>query len=161
MRRVIRGALILGMSMWLASCGFDSLSAEQVMAFLEDTTAKLGASQITADKDLIGERLYAKDTYTGRYLADCDGNTGKDVVFGGGSIETRKLYIYGCIITYSGKATVRIRMNEDVVELETDEEGYFQTELNLESGGNYIMVKYEDFTGTVDLTAGYTPPSGP
>ena len=78
------------------------------------------------------------------------------MVFGGGSVESRKLYLCGYMVTYSGKAVVRIRMNEDVVELEPDEEGYFETSLNLEGGGNYIMVKYENFCGTVEVTSGYS-----
>lgn len=160
MRRVVRGALILGLTFQMAACGFHFKDAGQVLDFLEGVAEDLGASQITADKDLIGERLCAADAYTGRYLAECDGNTGKDVVFGGASIEGRKLYISGCIITWSGQATIRIRMNEEVIELEPDEDGYFKTELSLDSGGNYICVKFSDFTGTVDLTAGYEPPPG-
>lgn len=159
MRRVIRGALILGLTVQLAACGI-YLDTGQVLDFLEGVTEDLGASQITQDKNLIGERLCATDAYTGRYLADCDGNTGKDVVFGGASIESRKLYLSGCIITYSGQAVIRIRMNDEVIEVEPDEDGYFKAELNLDSGGNYIMVKYADFTGTVDLAAGYEPLPG-
>lgn len=159
MRRVIRGALILGLTVQLAACGI-YLDTDQVVDFLEGVTENLGSSQITSDKELIGERLCATDAYTGRYLSDCDRSTGKDVVFGGASIESRKLYLSGCIITYSGQAVIRIRMNDEVIELEPDEDGYFETELSLDSGGNYIMVRYTDFTGTVDLTAGYTPLSG-
>ena len=73
------------------------------------------------------------------------------MVFGGGSIETRRLQVYGRILAEEGQATVRIRMNEEVVELEVDEEGRFETELRLKSGGNYIMVDYEEFSGTVEL----------
>ena len=44
-------------------------------------------------------------------------------------------------------------MNGDVTELEPDEDGYFSTELKLDSGGNYIMVRYENYIGTVELTS--------
>ena len=36
-----------------------------------------------------------------------------------------------------------------------DENGYFETNLSLESGGNYIMVNYEDFTGIIELYSEY------
>ena len=52
-----------------------------------------------------------------------------------------------------GKATVRIRQNEEVKELSVDQDGIFETDLNLENGGNYIMVSYEDFQGSVTLTS--------
>ena len=160
MRRVISGVMIVCMVFQLTSCGFPFGNLKQLSDVLEDLAGVVGSSQITGDSRLIGERLYGEDVYTGRYLAECDGSTGRDVVFGGASIESRKLYLSGYIQAYSGKATVRIRMNWDVIELEPDEDGYFETELNLESGGNYIIIKYEDFTGTVDLTSGYTRVSG-
>ena len=161
MKKVIIGFIAVCMIFQLTSCRLRVMERDEMMEFLDGLAENLGASQITGDSDLIGERLCGRDAYTGRYLAECDGNTGKDVVFGGGSIETRKVYICGYVMAYSGKATVRIRMNEDVIVLEPDEDGYFSTEVNMNSGGNYIMVNYENFTGTVDLTAGYAPLSGP
>lgn len=68
--------------------------------------------------------------------------------------------IYGTITTESGKATVRIRQNWDVTELETDEEGNFETNLSLDNGGNYIMINYEDFTGTIELYSEYEEAEG-
>lgn len=38
----------------------------------------------------------------------------------------------------------------------TDEDGYFETELRCTSGGNYVMVDYEDFAGTVEMTCEYS-----
>ena len=156
MRKGISCVLVLGVMLHVTGCGIRNLDREEVMGFLDNLAGEIASGQITQDRDLIGERLYAEDKYTGRYLAECGGETGRDVVFGGGSVESRKLYLCGYMVTYSGKAVVRIRMNEDVVELEPDEEGYFETSLNLEGGGNYIMVKYENFCGTVEVTSGYS-----
>ena len=75
------------------------------------------------------------------------------MIFGGVSLEGRKLYVSGYVNARSGKAVIRIRMNGDVTELEPDEDGYFSTELKLDSGGNYIMVRYENYIGTVELTS--------
>ncbi|MCI9436576.1 MAG: hypothetical protein HFH85_05305 [Lachnospiraceae bacterium] len=160
MRRVISKAVIVCMVFQLTACGFPFGNEKLLSDTLEEVAGFFGASQITGDENLIGERLYGRDAYTGRYLADCDKVTGRDVVFGGASVESRKLYLSGYIQAYSGTAVIRIRTNWEVVELEPDEDGYFETELNLESGGNYVIVKFEDFTGTVDLTSGYDRVSG-
>lgn len=153
-KKVVSGMIILGMALQLTACKWSLLvEQEDVMELLDGVAKELGAYQITSDKDLIGTRLLGEDAYAGRYLAECDGNTGKDVVFGGASVYSGKLYVGGYISVESGKATVRIRMNGEVTELEPDEDGYFGTELSLESGGNYIMVVYENFYGTVDLTS--------
>ena len=156
MRKAISLALVLCAVVYqLTGCRALPVGQEGLLGLADDLAGRLGASQITGDGNLIGERLLGEDAYTGRYLAECAGDTGKDVVFGGASLEERKLYVCGCILAESGKAVIRIRMNEDVTELEPDDDGFFETKLSLGSGGNYIMVQYQDFTGTVELTAGY------
>ncbi len=152
MRRVIRGAAILCLILPLTACRFH-MAPDEAVSFVENLAGIMGSFQVTSDGDLIGERSRGEDAYTGRYWAECAGNTGKDVVFGGASLESRSLYVSGYVNACSGKAVIRIRTNGDVTELEPDEDGYFETELKLESGGNYIMVRYEDFMGTVELTA--------
>ena len=95
------------------------------------------------------------DSYVGEYTAECSHMTGRDVVFGGASIHNRDLFLSGHIETESGNATVRIRMNSEVVELEPDADGHFETTLKLDNGGNYIMVIYEDFSGMLKMTCEY------
>ncbi len=150
--------LVLVILPLLTACGIRNMEAETCLEFLEGLASNLGASQITGDGDLMGERVCGDDAYTGSYLAECNGGTGRDVIFGGGSTESRRLRVYGRILADRGQAEVRIRMNEAVVVLETDEEGRFETELRLKSGGNYIMVDYEDFSGTVELNSVCLPP---
>lgn len=122
---------------------------------LEELVGKLGQTQITDDNELIGSREAGIDNYVGSYGADCDNISGRDVIFGGASARERILYISGNVNIESGTATVRIRLNDEVLELTPDENGYFETELSLVSGGNYIMVQYEDFKGTMDLRSTY------
>lgn len=43
--------------------------------------------QITEDGDVIGERILSEDSYVGRYCADGEDETGKDVVFGGAQLR--------------------------------------------------------------------------
>lgn len=124
--------------------------------FLDGVVENIGDSQITDDDDLIGARLLVDDdSYVGEYTAECNHMTGRDVVFGGASIHNRDLFLSGHIETESGKATVRIRMNSEVVELEPDADGLFETTLKLDNGGNYIMVVYEDFSGVVEMNSEY------
>lgn len=155
MKKIIALALVLCMTLSFAGCGFNYENPSEVKEKFNEWAGMLGKTQITNDDNLIGGRLPGEDEYVGSYLADCDKQTGKDVIFGGGSIEDREIRVYGTLKTDSGKATVRIRMNEDVVELEPDKEGFFETTLSLTSGGNYIMVNYEEFSGTIELYSEY------
>lgn len=124
--------------------------------FLDGVVENIGDNQITDDDDLIGARLLVDDdSYVGEYTAECSHMTGRDVVFGGASIHNRALFLSSHIDAESGKATVRIRMNSEVIELEPDADGYFETTLKLDNGGNYIMVIYEDFSGMLKMTCEY------
>ena len=132
------------------------MEPEEMKEFLDGVVENIGDSQVTDDDDLIGARLQVDDdSYVGEYTAECSHMTGRDVVFGGASIHNRDLFLSGHIETESGNTTVRIRMNSEVIELEPDADGYFETTLKLDNGGNYIMVIYEDFSGMLKMTCEY------
>ena len=153
MRKWWKAALLCCMVLPLTACGFHGMSSWKWLEVVDDLAGALGAAQITADEELLGERIRHDDGYVGSYTAQCQDSTGKDVVFGGASIEPRRIQVYGQILTDRGRAAVRIRMNAAVMVLETDGEGRFEAEIHLGSGGNYIMVDYEDFSGTVRLNS--------
>lgn len=135
-------------------CQFHLLRANDFSTFLEQVAHYLGNTQLTSDEHLIGSRSWDKDGYTGDYQAQCTGSTGQDVAFGGASLCRRTLRLSGSIHTESGKAVVRIRMNGILQELPLQGET-FETELSFSGGGNYIMVSYQDFRGTVELKSEY------
>lgn len=155
--KAIAGFLLLLCTVFsLSSCSFRYERPEEVVQWLDSMAAQIGRSQLTEDENLLGERC-CHDAYTGDYQAACSGNTGRDVVFGGASIEPRKLRVYGMVSATSGRAVVRIRQNEQVTELEPQEDGRFETTVSCASGGNYVMVDYENFQGDVELHAEYVP----
>lgn len=120
---------------------------------LSEWTGKLGMTQITEDESLCGTRTLEneEDYYTGNYIAETDHVTGRDVVFGGAGIEERTIVCSGTVNIKTGSIKIRVRMNEEVVYVSPDESGHFEKEFSFASGGNYIMVDYEDFTGNIDL----------
>ena len=149
--------LMAGLLLGMTGCDLKDMEPEEMQDFLDGVVEDIGNSQITGDADLIGIRMLNEnsDAYTGEYTTECEAVTGRDVVFGGASIHNRDLFLSGSIDAESGKATVRIRLNEEVIELEPDADGHFETTLKLDNGGNYIMVVYEDFSGTVEMNSEY------
>lgn len=124
-----------------------------VIEQIREWTGTLGKKQLTTDADLCGTRTLEQeeDYYTGSYTAKVEQMTGRDVVFGGAGIEERTVICSGMIDRKSGDIKIRVRMNEEVVCVSPDENGYFEKEFSFASGGNYIMVDYEEFTGNIDL----------
>ena len=156
MKHAIIFLLLTSLLLSLNGCKFNYMEPEEMKEFLDGVVENIGDSQVTDDDDLIGERLMVDDdSYVGEYTAESSHMTGRDVVFGGASIHNRALFLSGHIDAESGKATVRIRMNSEVIELEPDADGYFETTLKLDNGGNYIMVIYEDFSGMLKMTCKY------
>ena len=156
MKRAIVFLLLTSLLLSLNGCKFNYMEPEEMKEFLDGVVENIGDSQVTDDDDLIGERLLIdNDSYAGEYAAECNHMTGRDVVFGGASIHNRDLFLSGHIETESGNATVRIRMNSEVVELEPDADGHFETTLKLDNGGNYIMVIYDVFSGVVEMNSEY------
>lgn len=146
-------ALILLSS--LTACGLRNDAPESIVDRLDGIVGQIGDSRITDDAALLGERNNSEDSYTGKYMSECGNQTGRDVVFGGGSVQERIVHIYGRIVQQSGSAKVRIRINAEAEDLEIDENGNFETTLRMTSGGNYIMLDYENFTGSVELISEY------
>ena len=155
MKKLLLLLTLLLLTLGLTACDWADSTPEEMQGILDDVAGFFGRSQITDDDELIGTRKLSDDAYTGTYTSDCAGNTGRDVIFGGGSILNKTLSIEGQIRTESGSAVIRIRMNDEIIELEPDSDGCFDTELNILSGGNYIMVNYSDFAGSVELHSKY------
>lgn len=157
MKQLFLFFLMAGLLLGLTGCRPKDMEPEEMQDLLDGIVGEVGSSQITSDKGLIGTRVLKDnaDTYAGEYTAACESVSGRDVVFGGASIHNRELFLSGTVQTESGKVTVRTRLNEEVFELEPDANGHFETTLKLDTGGNYIMVVYEDFSGTLALSSEY------
>lgn len=133
-----------------------NLDAEEVVNKFDSFAEQLSRSQITSDKKLVGKREYANnDHYTGNYIAKCDNADGRDVIFGGASVKEHKLKLTVNSAKYSGSFKIRVRLGSEVEEYIVDENGSFEKELEFNGGGNYIMIDYENFKGTVELSAEY------
>ena len=160
MKALLIISLVLCVILLATGCQWKGGPSGGIYEGLDKLAGNLGSSQITEDDTLIGHRSCAEDAYTGTYSSDCDGQTGRDVIFGGASIENRVLHCYGKISTESGEASVRIRLNQEVYLLPLDQDGCFETELHVQSGGNYVMIDYTVFAGTVEITCEYLNEQG-
>lgn len=154
MKKLLALVFALCIAFSCSSCQLTPLQANSAVGFLEYAAHALGRSQITKEENLLGHRVWEKDRYTGEYTVQGANKNGQDVIFGGASIRPRALRLSGTIHTRSGKAVLRIRQNSVVWEIPVSE-GAFETELHFGSGGNYIMLAYEDFEGSIELVSAY------
>lgn len=148
-RSLLLWGLTLALCLSLTGCG-ENWDKDEILARFDTLTEHLASSQFTEEKDLIGERTWTDDNrYLGSYSAHCQDETGRDVIFGGASIQERKIKLKASAEAESGTATLRVRLGTAVEEHAL--EGDLTLELDFPGGGNYVMVDYEDFTGTLTL----------
>ncbi len=131
-------------------------SAQQIVDDFDSIVHVISLTQITRGSKLIGKRDFIdKDTYIGSYSSSCISENGRDVVFGGASVKDRKIKLKVKILTESGAASLRVRTGSDVKEYSVDENGIIEKTFDFDSGGNYAMIIYNNFTGTVEMTSEY------
>lgn len=153
MRHII--TIILCIIVMLCAMFFQVADVDDILHFYTNTVEFLGSRQLTSKLNLIGERYDEKDDYTGAYKCSADNVTGRDVIYGGCSVDKIKLNLKGKADTQSGELKIRIRYGYDVEYITIQEDGSFDELLEFEGGGNYIIIEYKDFTGEIDVLTEY------
>lgn len=156
MRKLLMVLMALSLMFGTTACHGGDVDPLKLVSQWDRFVEMCGRTQITPDSKLIGTRTYGEDAYVGTYYADCDKATGRDVIFGGGSIQERNVHLQGHVEQKSGTVQLRVRLGGQVEEPMLDEQGNFDLSFHLDGGGNYFMLDYESFSGTVTLSAFYT-----
>lgn len=131
-------------------------TARQIYEDFDGIVHVISLTQITWDNKLIGKREFVgKDTYIGTYFSSCISENGRDVIFGGASVKDRKVCVHVNLRTESGNAILRIRLNSETEEYEIDNKNTFEKQFYFCNGSNYIMLDYNNFTGTAEIYSDY------
>ena len=109
---------------------------------------------LTKAKDLQGEKTEGDDAYTGTYTATYDGFNGKEFIFGGTALEREngnQLKVTYTLSIDEGKDELYWIAGNDEYTIANDNSEDTK-EYTISSGDNYIVLKGEDFSGTLTLT---------
>ncbi|MDE5984248.1 MAG: hypothetical protein K2H13_03235 [Eubacterium sp.] len=153
MRHII--TIILCIIVMLCAMFFQVVEVDDILNFYTSTVESLGSRQLTSKLNMIGERYDKIDDYTGSYKCSAENVTGRDVIYGGCSVDRIKLNLKGKADTQSGELKIRIRLGYGVEYITINDDGTFDELLEFDGGGNYIIIEYEDFTGEIDVSTEY------
>ncbi len=153
MRHII--TIIICLIVMLTAMLFQVVSTEDIVNCYSNAVECLGKSQLTSNLNLIGERYDENDDYTGAYRCNADDVTGRDCIYGGCAIDERKISLKGKVNTESGELKIRVRHGAETEYVAVDKDGSFEDVLEFDSGGNYIIIEYDDFTGEIDALTEY------
>lgn len=151
MKKFAAFAAVVLLLVTVSGCRILEFSKQSILESYDNALSSLGRYCLTEDDCLIGTRSFAGDDYTGSYSAQYQGQSGREVVFGGTSIEDRSLRISGRVVVSEGSAELCVRLGTAVVLLETGQDGSFDSEIRLTGGSNYVMLDFENFTGSVEI----------
>lgn len=109
---------------------------------------------LTKDKNLVGERKYTDDEYTGTYDADYHNFNGEEFLFGGTALERKEgnslKVTYTLKITEGTASLYWLAAGEQyAIATETAEDVY---EFSISAGDNFIVLKGDDFSGVLTIT---------
>ena len=120
-----------------------------------DTINEMGGNSVlTSENSLQGERIAGVDNYVGTYSAEYNDFSNTEYLFGGTDIERENgsdLSVTCTLQIDSGTAKVfwLSGSEEPVILIETN--GTYNETITLPSGGNYIGIECENFTGSIEM----------
>lgn len=147
------GAALCALS---SGCLFQSWDGDAfrdaAIGLFNDAVEFVGSLALTDDPWLAGTRETGSDSYNGRYTAEYDRYTGEEYLFGGTSLEPRsEMYVSYTLGIGSGSAFLcRIDGEREEIIAQTSGEGEYA--FPLEPGDNFIVLKGENFTGSLSLS---------
>ena len=109
---------------------------------------------LTKEKELQGEKDKGDDEYTGAYTASYDEFNGKEFIFGGTALEREKgnqLKVTYMLTIDKGRAELYWIAGGDEYTIANDNSEDTK-EYTISSGDNYIVLKGENFSGSLILT---------
>lgn len=101
----IAALLLLPVLLCTAGCSVKS----GIRSGYEKVISAMGTLTPTPNAALIGVRTPGRDDCTGAYAASCEKARGKDVVFGGCGLQTRRLEITGSVSCQAGFVQILLK----------------------------------------------------
>ena len=127
--------------------------AAALLEEINDWSDSVATKSVTGDDSLTGVRRQGDDNYVGDYEADYSRFTGEEYIFGGTSLKRTAgsdLKVSYSLTILSGGATLYWLDGEEE-NLIADTSARDRYVFTIHAGGNFIVLKGEDFTGSLSL----------
>ncbi len=150
MRKFLALCLVLCCLFSMSACSKDKI-IEQYNKALQ----AVGDNNLTSGGKLQGVREFGGDSYVGTYQAEYDDFTGKEIVFGGTSLERdsgNEVNISCDLDIDDGAAQLLLQSGDNTLQVLCETSSSYSETIELPSASNYIIVQAENFTGSINLT---------
>lgn len=153
---IIKKAFLIisfGFLLCLQGCGNGKELKDNIIKGYNNFIEHAGTHTLAKNSKLNGTREFGIDSYTGDYKASYEDFNGEEYIFGGTSLERdngSNLKVVYTLNVKSGEAGIYwIAAGEEYLIASGSTEGEYK--FTISSGDNYIIVRGEDFSGTLEL----------
>ena len=146
------------LALCLVLCCLFSMSAcskDEIVERYNEALQAVGDNNLTSDRKLQGEREFGEDSYVGTYQSEYDDFSGKEIIFGGTSLERdsgNEVNISCNLNIEDGSIQLLLQTGDNDPQVLCDSIGEYSETIELPSASNYFIVQAENFTGSIKLT---------
>lgn len=144
--------LLLCLVLGIAGCGGENLK-DKLLDGYNNFLQFSSKHALTKESKLQGKKTKGEDAYVGRYIAEYEDFDGKEYIFGATGLEreagSNLTAAYTLKVTSGSAAIAWIHSGSEYIIINSEGEDTFQ--ITIGSGDNYIVLKGEDFTGSLEL----------
>lgn len=127
-------------------------SKDALKDYYKDITEKVGDIVLTNKSKLKGTRKFEKDHYTGTYQVTYKDFTGKEVIFGGTTIEKDEENINVKLNIEKSQGNIKVIMNlKGQEEALATKDGSYEFDFNVKNGSNYLIIEADNYSGEVHI----------
>lgn len=128
-------------------------SKDNIIKTYDNINKTLGDLSLTNDSNLKGTRTFGIDHYVGTYKVEYKNFNGKEILFGGTTIERKNgSTIKINIEVKNSKGKLEIIMNtKNKEEMLVNHDGTYEYEFDIKDGSNYFLISGTKYSGTINI----------
>lgn len=151
-KKLVAALLFTCLVLGLSGCGAGNLK-DNILDGYNQWLQFSSKHALTKENKLQGKKTKGEDAYVGSYSAGYEDFDGEEYIFGATGLEREKgnelTATYTLKITSGSASLVWIHSGSEYIITDTESEDTF--EITIGSGDNYIVLKGEDFSGSLEL----------
>lgn len=113
----------------------------------------VGDFSLTKDSKLKGHRIFGKDHYVGEYKVEYKDFNGKEILFGGTTIERDNgdsIHLKIEVLDSVGDLNIYMRL-KDKQDVIASSDGIYELEFNVKDGSNYFIIEGKNYSGKINV----------
>lgn len=129
-------------------------TVKNITSGLESVNNTMGKTKLTKDEKLSGERQFFENNYLGTYCSKYADYTGEEYLFGGMSVNSEgisEINLTCSLHEEEGNLKVVLITGHEEKNIFVDKGKNIKKTIKLEGGTNYIVVKGNKFSGSVEI----------